>query len=118
MFGIFPRLKERKDQLAGTLSGGEQQMLAMARALMSQPKLLLLDEPSMGLSPIMVEKIFEVVRTVSGEGVTVLLVEQNARLALQAAHRGYVMDSGLVTMTGQAKDMLDDPKVRAAYLGE
>ncbi|MCE4060758.1 ATP-binding cassette domain-containing protein, partial [Pandoraea sputorum] len=118
MFGIFPRLKERKDQLAGTLSGGEQQMLAMARALMSQPKLLLLDEPSMGLSPIMVEKIFEVVRTVSGEGVTVLLVEQNARLALQAAHRGYVMDSGLVTMTGDAKDMLDDPKVRAAYLGE
>ncbi|WP_150662406.1 MULTISPECIES: ATP-binding cassette domain-containing protein, partial [Pandoraea] len=100
------------------LSGGEQQMLAMARALMSQPKLLLLDEPSMGLSPIMVEKIFEVVRTVSGEGVTVLLVEQNARLALQAAHRGYVMDSGLVTMTGDAKDMLDDPKVRAAYLGE
>ncbi|VVE72868.1 ABC transporter ATP-binding protein [Pandoraea anapnoica] len=93
-------------------------MLAMARALMSQPKLLLLDEPSMGLSPIMVEKIFEVVRTVSGEGVTVLLVEQNARLALQAAHRGYVMDSGLVTMTGDAKDMLDDPKVRAAYLGE
>ncbi|WP_139133340.1 ATP-binding cassette domain-containing protein, partial [Pandoraea sp. ISTKB] len=98
--------------------GGEQQMLAMARALMSQPKLLLLDEPSMGLSPIMVEKIFEVVRTVSSEGVTVLLVEQNARLALQAAHRGYVMDSGLVTMTGDAKDMLDDPKVRAAYLGE
>ncbi|GAB3627784.1 ABC transporter ATP-binding protein [Pandoraea terrae] len=118
MFAIFPRLKERKDQVAGTLSGGEQQMLAMARALMSQPKLLLLDEPSMGLSPIMVEKIFEVVRTISGEGVTVLLVEQNARLALQAAHRGYVMDSGLVTMTGDAKDMLDDPKVRAAYLGE
>ncbi len=118
MFGIFPRLKERKDQLAGTLSGGEQQMLAMARALMSQPKLLLLDEPSMGLSPIMVEKIFEVVRTVAAEGVTVLLVEQNARLALQAANRGYVMDSGLVTMTGDAKDMLDDPKVRAAYLGE
>ncbi|AKJ70115.1 amino acid ABC transporter ATPase [Pandoraea thiooxydans] len=118
MYGIFPRLKERASQLAGTLSGGEQQMLAMARALMSQPKLLLLDEPSMGLSPIMVEKIFEVVRTVSAEGVTVLLVEQNARLALQAAHRGYVMDSGLVTMTGDAKDMLDDPKVRAAYLGE
>lgn len=117
-FEVFPRLKERAAQMAGTLSGGEQQMLAMARALMSQPKLLLLDEPSMGLSPIMVEKIFEVVRTVSGEGVTVLLVEQNARLALQAAHRGYVMDSGLVTMTGDAKDMLDDPKVRAAYLGE
>lgn len=118
MFGIFPRLKERANQLAGTMSGGEQQMLAMARALMSQPKLLLLDEPSMGLSPIMVEKIFEVVRDISGQGVTVLLVEQNARLALQAAHRGYVMDSGLITMSGDAKQMLDDPKVRAAYLGE
>ncbi len=118
MFGIFPRLKERASQLAGTMSGGEQQMLAMARALMSQPKLLLLDEPSMGLSPIMVEKIFEVVRDISGQGVTVLLVEQNARLALQAAHRGYVMDSGLITMSGDAKQMLDDPKVRAAYLGE
>ncbi|MFC5428236.1 ATP-binding cassette domain-containing protein, partial [Paraburkholderia denitrificans] len=103
---------------AGTLSGGEQQMLAMARAIISKPKLLLLDEPSMGLSPIMVEKIFEVVRTISQEGITVLLVEQNARLALQAAHRGYVMDSGLVTMEGDAKQMLDDPKVRAAYLGE
>ncbi|XHO07900.1 High-affinity branched-chain amino acid transport ATP-binding protein LivF (plasmid) [Ralstonia syzygii] len=118
MFGIFPRLKERANQLAGTMSGGEQQMLAMARALMSQPKLLLLDEPSMGLSPIMVEKIFEVVRDISAEGVTVLLVEQNARLALQAAHRGYVMDSGLITMSGDAKQMLDDPRVRAAYLGE
>lgn len=118
MFGIFPRLKERANQLAGTMSGGEQQMLTMARALMSQPKLLLLDEPSMGLSPIMVEKIFEVVRDISGQGVTVLLVEQNARLALQAAHRGYVMDSGLITMSGDAKQMLDDPKVRAAYLGE
>ncbi|WP_296227163.1 ABC transporter ATP-binding protein [Ralstonia sp. UBA689] len=118
MFGIFPRLKERANQLAGTMSGGEQQMLAMARALMSQPKLLLLDEPSMGLSPIMVEKIFEVVRDISAQGVTVLLVEQNARLALQAAHRGYVMESGLITMSGDAKQMLDDPKVRAAYLGE
>lgn len=118
MFGIFPRLKERANQLAGTMSGGEQQMLAMARALMSQPKLLLLDEPSMGLSPIMVEKIFEVVRDISSQGVTVLLVEQNARLALQAAHRGYVMESGLITMSGNAADMLDDPKVRAAYLGE
>ena len=118
MFGIFPRLKERANQLAGTMSGGEQQMLAMARALLSQPKLLLLDEPSMGLSPIMVEKIFEVVRDISAQGVTVLLVEQNARLALQAAHRGYVMDSGLITMSGDAKQMLDDPKVRAAYLGE
>ena len=118
MFGFFPRLKERATQFAGTLSGGEQQMLAMARAILSKPKLLLLDEPSMGLSPIMTEKIFEVVREISKEGITVLLVEQNARLALQAATRGYVIDSGLATMTGQAKDMLDDPKVRAAYLGE
>ena len=118
MFGIFPRLKERADQLAGTLSGGEQQMLAMSRALMSQPKLLLLDEPSMGLSPIMVAKIFEVIKDISAQGVTVLLVEQNARLALQAADRAYVMDSGLITMSGNAKQMLDDPKVRAAYLGE
>ncbi|WP_321959504.1 ABC transporter ATP-binding protein, partial [Burkholderia cenocepacia] len=111
-------LKERATQLAGTLSGGEQQMLAMSRAILSKPKLLLLDEPSMGLSPIMVEKIFEVVREISKEGITVLLVEQNARLALQAADRGYVMDSGTVTMEGDAKQMLDDPKVRAAYLGE
>jgi len=118
MFTIFPRLKERANQLAGTMSGGEQQMLAMGRALMSQPKLLLLDEPSMGLSPIMVDKIFEVVRDISAQGVTVLLVEQNARLALHAADRGYVMDSGLITMSGPAKDMLNDPKVRAAYLGE
>ena len=118
MFDLFPRLKERRSQLAGTMSGGEQQMLAMARALMARPKVLLLDEPSMGLSPIMVEKIFEVVRDVSSRGMTVLLVEQNARLALQAANRGYVMDSGLITMTGDAKLLLDDPKVRAAYLGE
>jgi branched-chain amino acid transport system ATP-binding protein len=118
MFETFPRLRERRDQLAGTMSGGEQQMLAMARALMSQPELLLLDEPSMGLSPIMVEKIFEVVRDVHAQGMTVLLVEQNARLALQIADRGYVMESGLITMTGQGAAMLDDPKVRAAYLGE
>ncbi|ABO57304.1 ABC transporter ATP-binding protein [Burkholderia vietnamiensis] len=118
MFGFFPRLKERATQLAGTLSGGEQQMLAMARAVISKPKLLLLDEPSMGLSPIMVEKIFEVVREISKEGITLMLVEQNARLALQAADRGYVMDSGAVTMSGDAKQMLDDPEVRAAYLGE
>lgn len=117
-FGVFPRLKERAEQMAGTLSGGEQQMLAMARALMSHPNLLLLDEPSMGLSPIMVEKIFEVVRNISAQGVTILLVEQNAKLALQAAHRGYVMDSGLITMSGNAKDMLNDPRVQAAYLGE
>jgi len=118
MFGIFPRLRERKDQLAGTMSGGEQQMLAMARALMSQPKVLLLDEPSMGLSPIMVDKIFEVVRDVSAQGVTIVLVEQNARRALQIADRAYVMDSGEIIMNGPGKDMLDDPKVRAAYLGE
>ena len=118
MFAIFPRLKERALQMAGTMSGGEQQMLAMARALMSQPKLLLLDEPSMGLSPIMVEKVFEVVRNVSALGTTILLVEQNARLALEAATRGYVMESGLITMTGEAKQMLSDPRVRAAYLGE
>lgn len=118
MFTIFPRLKERKDQLAGTMSGGEQQMLAMARALMSQPKVLLLDEPSMGLSPIMVDKIFEVVRDVSAQGVTILLVEQNASRALQIADRGYVMDSGEIIMSGDAKQMLTDPKVRAAYLGE
>ena len=118
VFGIFPRLKERKDQLAGTLSGGEQQMLAMGRALISRPKVLLLDEPSMGLSPIMVDKIFEVVRDVSAQGVTVLLVEQNASRALAIADRGYVMDSGLITMTGEGKTMLKNPKVRAAYLGE
>jgi len=118
VFGIFPRLKERKDQLAGTLSGGEQQMLAMGRALMSRPKLLLLDEPSMGLSPIMVDKIFQVIRDVSARGVTILLVEQNASRALGIADRGYVMESGMVTMTGNAKDLLTDPRVRAAYLGE
>jgi branched-chain amino acid transport system ATP-binding protein len=117
-FEVFPRLKERAGQMAGTLSGGEQQMLAMARALMSHPKLLLLDEPSMGLSPLMVEKIFEVIRTVSAQGITILLVEQNAKLALQAAHRAYVMESGLITMEGAAAQMLDDPKIKAAYLGE
>ncbi len=118
VFQTFPRLKERKDQLAGTMSGGEQQMLAMGRALMSRPKVLLLDEPSMGLSPIMVDKIFEVVKDVSSKGVTVLLVEQNASRALGIADRGYVMDSGLITMSGDAKIMLNDPKVREAYLGE
>ena len=118
MFALFPRLKERRDQLAGTMSGGEQQMLAMARALMCQPKVLLLDEPSMGLSPIMVDKIFEVVRDVSAQGVTIVLVEQNASRALAISSRGYVMESGLITMTGKGKDLLSDPKVRAAYLGE
>ena len=117
MFNLFPRLKERKDQLAGTMSGGEQQMLAMARALMARPKVLLLDEPSMGLAPIMVSKIFEVVREVSAQGMTMLLVEQNAARALQAAHRGYVMDSGLISMSGKAQDLLADPKVQQAYLG-
>ena len=118
MFTIFPRLRERKDQLAGTMSGGEQQMLAMGRALMSRPRVLLLDEPSMGLSPIMVDKIFEVVKDVYAQGVTVVLVEQNASRALQIADRGYVMESGIITMSGDARQMLDDPKVRAAYLGE
>jgi branched-chain amino acid transport system ATP-binding protein len=114
----FPRLRERADQLAGNLSGGEQQMLAMARALMSRPQLLLLDEPSMGLSPIMVDKIFEVIRAASARGIPILLVEQNARLALEAAHRAYVLDSGLVTLSGAADALLHDPKVREAYLGE
>jgi branched-chain amino acid transport system ATP-binding protein len=118
MFAIFPRLKERRTQLAGTMSGGEQQMLAMGRALMSRPKVLLLDEPSMGLSPLMVDKIFEVVQDVFAQGVTVLLVEQNASRALSIANRGYVMESGIITMNGDAKQMLNDPKVRAAYLGE
>jgi branched-chain amino acid transport system ATP-binding protein len=118
VFAIFPRLKERRNQLAGTMSGGEQQMLAMGRALMAKPKVLLLDEPSMGLSPIMVDKIFEVVDQIHREGTTVLLVEQNASRALGLASRGYVMDSGEVTMSGDAKVLLDDPKVRAAYLGE
>ena len=118
VFTIFPRLRERKDQLAGTMSGGEQQMLAMGRALLSRPKLLLLDEPSMGLSPIMVDKVFEVVRDVYAQGVTILLVEQNASRALALADRGYVMESGLISMTGAGKDLLADPKVRAAYLGE
>jgi branched-chain amino acid transport system ATP-binding protein len=118
VFTIFPRLKERAAQVAGTLSGGEQQMLAMGRALMSRPKVLLMDEPSMGLSPIMVDKIFEVVREVYAQGVTIVLVEQNAARALEIADRGYVMESGLITMSGDARQMLTDPKVRAAYLGE
>jgi branched-chain amino acid transport system ATP-binding protein len=118
MFTIFPRLKERRNQLAGTMSGGEQQMLAMGRGLMSRPKVLLLDEPSMGLSPLMVDKIFEVIGEVAAQGVTILLVEQNASRALGIANRGYVMESGLITMSGDAKVMLSDPKVRAAYLGE
>ena len=118
IFTTFPRLKERSHQLAGTLSGGEQQMLAMGRALMSRPSLLLLDEPSMGLSPLMVDKIFEVIQSVSAQGVTIFLVEQNASRALQIAQRAYVMESGVITLSGKASDLLHDPKVRAAYLGE
>ena len=118
MFTLFPRLKERRKQTAGTLSGGEQQMLAIGRALMSQPKLLLLDEPSMGLAPIMVQKIFEVVRDVAKIGVTILLIEQNAKLALEVSTRGYVMDGGLITLADEAKALLANPKVREAYLGE
>jgi branched-chain amino acid transport system ATP-binding protein len=118
VFGLFPRLKERRRQTAGTLSGGEQQMLAMGRALMSRPKLLLLDEPSMGLAPLMVQKVFETVIAISKEGVTILLIEQNAKLALEVSSRGYVMESGEITLHGAAKQLLSDPKVRAAYLGE
>ena len=118
VFTLFPRLKERRRQTAGTLSGGEQQMLAIARALMSRPKLLLLDEPSMGLAPLMVEKIFDVVRTIASEGVTLLLVEQNARLALEISRRGYVLEGGLVTLTGEGRALLHDPRIREAYLGE
>jgi branched-chain amino acid transport system ATP-binding protein len=118
IFDMLPRLAERRDQVAGTLSGGEQQMLAIGRALMGRPKLLLLDEPSMGLAPLMVEKIFEVIRTVAAQGVTILLVEQNARLALQTCTRGYVMESGRITLADAADKLLADPRVRAAYLGE
>jgi len=117
-FEAFPRLRERRKQVAGTLSGGEQQMLAIARALMAQPKLLLLDEPSMGLAPLMVAKIFDIVREIASRGVTILLVEQNARLALELAGRGYVMESGIVVLSGEARRLLDEPRVREAYLGE
>ena len=118
VFSHFPRLKERAFQLAGTLSGGEQQMLAIGRALMSRPKLLLLDEPSMGLAPLMVQKIFEVICAVAREGMTVLLIEQNAKLALEVSQRGYVMESGEITLTDDADKLLANPKVREAYLGE
>jgi len=118
VYALFPRLYERRSQSAGTLSGGEQQMLVMGRALMSRPKLLLLDEPSMGLAPLMVQKIFETIRAVSAQGVTILLVEQNAKLALEAAHRGYVMESGLVTLCDEAGALLHNPQVRQAYLGD
>lgn len=118
IFELFPRLAERRRQAAGTLSGGEQQMLAMGRAMISRPRLLLLDEPSMGLAPLMVERIFEVVRRISSEGVTILLIEQNARLALETSSRGYVMESGSLVLEGPSSQLLNDPKVRAAYLGE
>ncbi len=118
IYAMLPRLKERAEQVAGTLSGGEQQMLAIGRALMGRPKLLLLDEPSMGLAPLMVEKVFEVIRTVATQGVTILLVEQNARLALHTCTRGYVMESGKITLADTAANLLADPRVRAAYLGE
>ncbi|NWG30130.1 MAG: ABC transporter ATP-binding protein [Rhodocyclaceae bacterium] len=118
VYGLLPRLKERAEQLAGTLSGGEQQMLAIGRALMGRPKLLLLDEPSMGLAPLMVEKVFEVIRAVAAEGVTIFLVEQNARLALHTCSRGYVMESGKITLADSSARLLADPRVRAAYLGE
>jgi branched-chain amino acid transport system ATP-binding protein len=118
MLALFPRLAERSAQSAGTLSGGEQQMLALGRALMSKPRLLVLDEPSMGLAPLMVQKIFEVIRAIAAEGVTILLVEQNAKLALEAASRGYVMESGTITLAGEARALLSDPRVREAYLGE
>jgi len=117
VFELFPRLAERRRQTGGTLSGGEQQMLAMGRALMSRPKVLLLDEPSMGLAPIVVRRIFEVIRTINREGVTVLLVEQNARAALELASRGYVLESGVVTLAGESKALLEDPRVQEAYLG-
>jgi branched-chain amino acid transport system ATP-binding protein len=118
VYTMLPRVKERLHQVAGTLSGGEQQMVAIGRALLSRPKLLLLDEPSMGLAPLVVEKIFEVVQSVAREGVTILLVEQNANLALEFAQRGYVMESGKITLTGTGDELLANPKVRAAYLGE
>ena len=117
MYEFFPRLKERRRQTGGTLSGGEQQMLAIGRALMARPKLLLLDEPSMGLAPIMVEKIFEVIRGVSQTGVTILLVEQNARLALESSQRAYVMESGELSITGESRELLHSPEIRRSYLG-
>jgi branched-chain amino acid transport system ATP-binding protein len=117
MYELFPRLAERKDQVAGTLSGGEQQMVAMARALMSRPRLLMLDEPSMGLAPLMVQKIFSTIKDIAALGMSILLVEQNAKLALRVARRGYVMESGVISLTGAAGDLLDSDAVQRAYLG-
>jgi len=117
VFELFPRLYERRSQKAGTMSGGEQQMCAIGRALMARPKLLLLDEPSMGLAPIFVEKIFEIVREINAQGTPVLLVEQNALMALDAAHRGYVMETGVITLSGPAAELKSDSKVQKAYLG-
>ncbi len=117
IYTMIPRLKERTTQLAGTLSGGEQQMLAIGRAMLAQPKLLMLDEPSMGLAPLMVEKIFEIINLIARRGTTILLIEQNAQLALENAHRGYVLESGEITLTGDAKTLLADPRVKEAYLG-
>jgi branched-chain amino acid transport system ATP-binding protein len=117
VFELFPRLAERRQQTAGTLSGGEQQMVAMGRAMIAQPRLLLLDEPSMGLAPLMIEKVFEIVRMIAAEGVTILLIEQNAKLALEHSHRGYVMESGVLMLQGKSQQLLHDPRVRAAYLG-
>ena len=117
VYELFPVLKERRSQMGGTLSGGEQQMLAIGRALLARPKLLLLDEPSLGLAPLVVENIFEIIKQINGDGVTVLLVEQNAQMALQIAHRGYVLETGRLTLEGPARELLNDPKVRSAYLG-
>ena len=118
MYSHFPRLEERKNQVAGTLSGGEQQMLAMGRALMSNPKIILMDEPSMGLSPLLVNEIFKIIKEVSKDGATVLLVEQNAKKALSIADRAYVLETGKIVMDGKAEDLLNDPRIRTAYLGE
>jgi branched-chain amino acid transport system ATP-binding protein len=118
VFTVFPRLKERRTQVAGTLSGGEQQMLAIGRALMARPRLLLLDEPSMGLAPVLVEQIFETVLTINRQGVTILLVEQNAAMALSIAERGYVLETGRLALEGRARELADNPEVRRAYLGE
>ena len=114
----FPRLRERRRQLAGTLSGGEQQMLAVGRALMGKPKMILMDEPSMGLSPLLVKEIFDIIREVNAQGITILLVEQNARMALSISHRAYVLETGTISIQGDAKDLLNDPRVKKAYLGQ